>query len=568
MSDGDLSFPDPPRIELDRRISDLVESAHEVLATQGRLRTLLRASQTITAELDLDSVLRGIVSAVRELTGARYAALGVLDEHGGLEQFIHEGMDPADVERIGRLPHGEGLLGALIRDPRPIRIPDITVDPRAVGLPAGHPPMRDFLGVPIPVRGAVYGNLYLSGHPRGAFGEEDEQLVRSLATTAGFAIENARLYREMRHSQQWAQASAEISAQLPDPAQGDPLLLIAAKVQAVADAMSTFVVLVAEDSQELSVVDVQGADPVHARDSVVPLAGTLVEEIIRTGIPRRFDAREIRALGMPRLDPFGPIMGLPLLAAGRVLGALIVARSREAQPFTAADLIAAGDFAGRASIALELVTVRRQADRMLLFEERGRIARDLHDRVIQQLFATGMQLQGVLGTLPPGRNAERVDAAITGLDESINQIRRIIFTLEAVPDRSTGRQRLFDLIDERSTALAIEPAVNVRGPVDTVLDGELAEDVLAVVGEGITNAVRHGEGGNIAVAVTADERGITVTVANDGAVVATGRRSGLRNLEGRALSRRGRMSLETVDDRTLLTWTAPLALEAARGDRP
>jgi signal transduction histidine kinase len=570
MSDGGLSFPDPPRHELDRKLSDLVQTANEVLATQGRLRTLLHATQTITAQLDLDSVLLRIVEAVRDLTGARYAALGVLDHHGGLEQFLHAGMEQADVDAIGHLPHGEGLLGALIRDPTPIRVADVTTDWRAAGFPEGHPPMLDFLGVPIRVRGVIYGNLYLSGHPRGAFGEEDEQLVRSLATTAGFAIENARLYREMRHRQEWAEASAEISAHLPDPEQDDLLALIADRVQSVAEAMSTLVVLVADDPEQLSVVDVRGADPGHVRGVTLPMAGSLAAEVIRSGVPRRWEEREARALGLPRLDPFGPVMALPLVAGGHALGALIVTRARDAPAFTDADLSAAGDFAGRASIALELVAVRGQADRMLLFEERGRIARDLHDRVIQQLFATGMQLHGVLGTLPPGRNADRVDAAITGLDESITQIRRIIFTLQAVDGGrggAPGRQRLFELIEERSAALSIEPTVSVRGPVDAVLHGELAEDVLAVVGEGIANAVRHAAGTGIAVGVTADSRGVTVTVANDGTAPGRGRRSGLRNLEQRATRRGGRMTFDAAEGRTVLMWTVPLEQEPADAGR-
>ena len=174
MSDSGLSFPDQPRVELDQRLSDLVLAANQVLATQGRLRALLRANQAITAQLDLESVLRSIVEAARDLTGAQYAALGVIGEHGGLVRFLHEGMDEEHVRLIGHLPVGEGLLGAVIRDPHPIRITDIATDPRSAGFPEHHPEMRDFLGVPIRVRGAVYGNLYLTNHPEGRFTEEDD----------------------------------------------------------------------------------------------------------------------------------------------------------------------------------------------------------------------------------------------------------------------------------------------------------------------------------------------------------------------------------------------------------
>ncbi|MBW4041504.1 MAG: GAF domain-containing protein [Acidobacteria bacterium] len=562
MTDSNLSFPDPPRIELDRRLSDLVDAANQVLATQGRLRALLRANHAISAQLDLDSVLRSIVASAQELTGAQFAALGVLDEHGGLEQFIHTGMDPEDVARIGRLPQGEGLLGALIRDPTPIRITDIASDRRAAGFPDGHPPMRDFLGVPVRIRDAVYGNLYLANSPAGAFTEEDEQLVRSLAATAGFAVENARLYRETQRRQQWAVASAEITAQLLGPEPVDALSLVAGKVLVAAGAMSVFVVFQADEADRLTVVDVQGADPHLARATTVTTAETIADATLRTGDARRFDEHEIRALGKPHLEAFGPVMVLPLTTPDRTLGALVVARAQGGVAFSDMDVLAATDFAGRAGVAIELAAARRQTEQVLLFEDRGRIARDLHDRVIQQLFATGMQLQGVLGTLPPGRSADRVDAAVTSLDDSIAQIRRIIFTLESTargPERSTGRQRLFDLIEQLSTALSIDPQVNVSGPVDAVLDGDLAEDVLAVVREGVSNAVKHAAGGVIDLTVTADARGIAVVVRNSGSLPAdSGRRSGLRNLEERARRRHGGMTLGAEGDSTVLRWNVPL----------
>ncbi|MGN6744120.1 MAG: sensor histidine kinase [Amnibacterium sp.] len=562
MNDSGLSFPDQPRVELDRRLSELVEAANEVLATQGRLRALLRANQAITAQLDLDSVLRSVVEAARELTGARYAALGVLGEQGGLERFIHSGMPQEEVERIGHLPHGEGLLGAVIADPQPIRIPDIAADPRSAGFPEGHPAMREFLGVPVRIRGAVYGNLYLTERGGVPFTEEDEQLVRSLAVTAGYAIENARLYRETRRRQEWMAASAEISARMLAPEDGEALPLIAARVQSLAQAMSTFVVVVTEDGDHVTAVDVQGEDPNRVQGVPTPLDSTIAAETIRTGVSRRFEEREIRATGRPQLAAFGPVMVLPLGGTDRVVGALVVARAPGGPSFTDAELAAATDFGGRAGVALELVRVRREAERVLLYEDRSRIARDLHDRVIQQLFATGMQLQGVLGTLPPGRNAERIDAAIASLDDSITQIRRVIFTLESTargPERATGRQRLFDLIERLSVDLTVDPTVRVSGPVDAVLDGDLAEDVLAVVQEGLSNAVKHAAASEIAIDVQADKHGVSVTVTNDGLPLApSGRRSGLGNLEERATRRAGTMALDGEEGRTVLRWAVPL----------
>lgn len=564
MTDGDLTFPDGPRVELDRRLADLVDAANEVLVTQGRLRALLRANRVITSQLDLDGVQRSIVEAAQQLTGARCAALGVVDEHGAHERFVHIGMQDEDLRRIERLT-GESL-GAADIDPAKDPGHDGAAGPRPPGSAGEHQHGHDPLAVPVPVRGELYGTLYLVGAPRAAFTAEDEQLVGALAATAGFAVENARLYGETQRRQQWAAASAEVTELLLAPGAGDVLPLVAARVQELAAARSTFVVMVADGSDEVTVIDVVGADPDAAHGTTRPLAGTIAETAVRTGRPQRYDEQEIRVREQPQLAPFGPVLALPLAASERTIGALVVARQPGDPSFTEAELVVAADFAGRAAVALELTRARAQADRMLLFEERERIARDLHDRVIQQLFATGMQLQGVLGTMQPGREADRVDTAIASLDDSIAQIRRIVFTLQAAggsPDRATGRQRLFDLVHRRSVALGVEPAVAVTGPVDAVLEGELADDVLDAVGEGLSNAVKHGSAADIAVAVRADGRGVTVTVSNEGAPgAASGRRSGLGNLEERAARRGGTMTLAERDGRTVLEWAVPLQPES------
>ena len=558
--DSGLSFPDQPRVNLDTRLTDLVTAANEVLATQGRLRALLRANQTITAQLDLDSLLRSLVEAARTLTGAEYCALGVIDGHGGLEQFIHVGMDPAVVERIGHLPHGEGLLGALITDPRPIRLDDIAADPRSAGFPDGHPPMHDFLGVPVRSRGVVYGNLYLTGHPAGRFSEEDEQLVRSLAATAGFAVENARLFGETQRREQWAAASAESTAELLTDGGTEALALVAERVRTLAVADSVFVTLLDDERLRLHVVAAGETDHRAGGSPQPAFPESLVEEVLRTRAPARFDEQQVRERD-ESTDACGPLMVLPLDTTDRLLGAVIIARGPAAASFTGTELAVAADFAARTSVALELTRARADQERMLLFEERGRIARDLHDRVIQQLFGTGLQLQSVLGTLPAGRNAERVDAAITSLDASIAQIRRIIFTLssaERAGETRTGRQQVIDLIADLASSLSVQPRLDFVGPVDAALDIDLTDDVLAVVTEGVTNAVKHGRATDIAVDIAADQEGVAVTVKNDGLPVSdSGRRSGLLNLEERAHRRGGGMRLHTVENRTVMVWTVP-----------
>ena len=218
-----LSFPDSPRSELDRALQEVVERAGEVMRTQGRLRALLRATQAVVEPIELPVVLERIVQAAVELVDAEYGALGVVAPEGGLEEFIHVGMAPEAVAAIGHLPEGRGVLGALIDDPRPIRLRHIGEDPRSVGFPAGHPPMDGFLGVPIRVRDEVFGNLYLSNPRATEFTAEDEQLVTALAATAGFAIANARLFDETRMRQLWTASSAQIASSLLDTASGSAL---------------------------------------------------------------------------------------------------------------------------------------------------------------------------------------------------------------------------------------------------------------------------------------------------------------------------------------------------------
>ena len=237
MTDGhSFTFPDDARGELDKALGDLMKRAQDVLATQGRLRALLRANQAVIEHIDLPVVLRRIVEAGVELVGAQYGALGVISPDGGLEQFIHVGMPDELAAQIGHLPEGHGLLGALIEDPHAIRIPELADDPRSAGFPAHHPPMHSFLGVPIRVRDEVYGNLYLSNQATGEFSDEDESLITALAATAGIAIENARLFAETHRRQAWAAASAEITAALLSSDEVDVVSTLATRVLTLAEA--------------------------------------------------------------------------------------------------------------------------------------------------------------------------------------------------------------------------------------------------------------------------------------------------------------------------------------------
>jgi len=557
-----LTFPDAPRVELDRRLTDLVEAANDVLATQSRLRALLKANQAVVAQLELPSVLRRIVAAATELAGASYGGLAVLGADGELEDFVQVGMSDEELAAIGGPQRGVGVLAALIEDPNPIRLARLSDHPRFGGLPDGHPTIISFLGVPIRSRDRVYGNLYLGDAAADVFTEEDEQLVGALAATAAFAIENARLFSETQHRQAWASASAEITAQLLQGGTADgALYLIARRILGLAAADVSAVALLNDERDRMTFVEVQGEDPGQVMGLEMSTEGTLTERVLRTGRPGRFTEVDLKRQGVQVANRFGPMMVIPLTTPSRTFGVLLVARRPGERSFTEGELELAADFAGRASVALELGVARSDQERVLLFEERGRIARELHDRVIQLLFGTGLQLQNVLAALPPGRSAEQVDTAIAGVDDAIAQIRRVIFTLSStsLPGASTGRRRLLDLVTQLGVRLSIEPTLTFEGPVDGVVDDDLAEEVLAVVTEAVTNAVRHARAREVSVTVTADARGLAVTVSNVGRPFTdSGRRSGLANLEERARRRGGTMSIGNEAGETTLVWRVPV----------
>jgi signal transduction histidine kinase len=557
--DDALTFPDAPRGELDRVLSELVSVAGDVQATQGRLRALLRANQAITQQLELPLVLRKIVEVAVELVGAEYGALGVVDAHGGLEQFVHVGMSKEDADSIGRFPEGHGLLGALIDDPRPIRLLDLSTDPRSSGFPAGHPAMDTFLGVPVRVRDEVYGNLYLSNRKVGEFTADDEELMSALAATAGFAIDNARLFAETKRRQAWSAASAEITAAFVSDEENDAAVLIASAVLTLAEADLVRIALPGEDPTRLIISVARGIDEDVDEGRSFPIAGSLVETVLDSRQPRLIGEPEATAIAGSDTHPVGPTMAVPMLAHGDVLGVLMVSRLPGAFPFTATDMEMAADFAGRATVAMALSDGRAARQRMALLEDRGRIARDLHDHVIQQLFGTGLELQSVLGTMPPGQAAERIDRAISEIDRAIAQIRIAIFTLSSSKSKAdTLRHRVIDAVNEAGASLLESPRLEFSGPVDIAVSGTLADDVVAVVREALTNVVKHASANTVSVSVVVAEGAVVVTTIDDGVgLTVSGRRSGLANLGARAGARGGSFEIGTIAGKTNAVWSAP-----------
>lgn len=557
--DDAITFPDKPRGELDRALLDLVARAREVMQTQGRLRALVRANQAVVSHLDLPTVLRSIVEAAVRLVGARYGALGVIAEQGGLEQFIHVGIDAGLVDDIGHLPEGHGLLGALIDDPRPIRIDNIAEDPRSSGFPEAHPAMDSFLGVPIRVRDAVYGNLYLTNQAEGQFTQEDEQLVKALAATAGFAIDNARLFAETQGRQAWSAATAEVTSALLSGDAGDAIVELVEHIERLTTSDVVCVLNVNDDGQSVTVRVARGRYGEELDGAVKALDSSLLRGAIESSQPRRVEALDGESFRVGPWSP-GPALIVPLHAAGAGRSVLLASRGAGGGAYSTFELERVADIAGQAGLAMELANARADRQRMLLLEDRTRIARDLHDHVIQQLFAAGLELQSIEAEVGAGRIAERIDTTVGSLDGAIAQIRTIIFALSHRAEAHTGiRHRLIDLADRSSAGLAHPATLEFSGPLDVVITAGLADDVEAVIGEALTNIARHAHASAASVTVTADAQMVTVVVADDGVGIgSTTRRSGLRNAAERADRYGGTLTLESDDSGTRLTWCVPV----------
>lgn len=537
-------------------------SAAGSASSQERLRGLLRAVETVVGEIELPVVLRRVVEAAVDLVDAEYGALGIIAaDRSSLDQFIHVGLSTDDADAIGHLPRGRGVLGALIAHPEPIRLDHLGDDPRAVGFPAHHPRMDSFLGAPVRVRGDVFGNLYLTNARRGAFSAEDEELVRALASAAGLAIQNARLFDEARTRATWMAATAELSAAVLSTPPDNVFDLLAGRVADLVDGSRVTVLVPIDSSEILRVAAVRGLGDEDMLGTTVDERGTLAgaameADGVRVETGPRVTDRTDPALVVVDHET-GPAIAVPLRTRQRTWGALCVARAPGERGFAAVELEVLGDLASQASIAAELSRARVEQEKTILGDERARIARDLHDHVIQQIFGAGLTLQSVVPALEGARDRDRVDEVIRQLDDAIAQIRTVVFALSA-RDGSSLRHRLIDVVAEVSGALPRPPALRFAGPVDHTIRGSLSDDVVGVARELLTNGVRHASADSISLDVRVTERDVTVVVTDDGTGIRGERRSGLANLAQRADARGGALVLDTGPDGTRAEWRVPL----------
>jgi signal transduction histidine kinase len=558
-----------PQLRIDELLVDVQERLQAVVDTQDRMQSLLDAVLAVGSELELDVVLRHIVEAAVRLVDAKYGALGVISPDGAeLSQFLTVGIDVTTYEKIGALPHGRGILGLLIKEPRPLRLADLSSHEASYGFPDNHPPMRTFLGVPIRVRTEVFGNLYLTEKQGGReFDDEDENVVLALASAAGVAVDNARLYDESRHREESLRASVDVTNALmsgSDPTEA--LQLLARRARVLAGADLTRIELPRPGVDQLVAEVAVGVDDDAALHMPVPLEGTLAGEVFRSGKPvitpdARADPGTVNM--PPGLHEFGPTMLLPLRAPTGVLGVLRVANLAGGEVFSPSQFAMVEAFAGQAAVALELARQQRENERLSLFEDRDRIARDLHDLVIQRLFATGMQLESASRLIEDRPEAvERIRRAVDDLDVTIREIRSTIYALQR-PERSSAmslRTRILAVTEDYIETLGFTPAVRFNGLVDTRVPPDHAEHLLAVLREALSNAARHARASRVDVEVDVEDGELSLVVGDDGVGMPNGgRRSGLTNLEERALALGGTCAVSNAaDGGTQVHWTVPI----------
>jgi signal transduction histidine kinase len=556
-----------PQLRLDDLLGELQARLQAVLDTRDRMRGLLEAVIAISSGLELETMLRRIVEAARELVDARYGALGVVGEGQRLAQFIPVGISEEEIRAIHHWPEGRGLLGLLAEDPHPLRLARITDHPESSGFPDGHPVMRTFLGVPVRVRDQVFGNLYLSEKRAGGeFTEDDEAVLTALGSAAGIAIENARLYDEAHRQQRWLRASSEVTTRLLSGDSPD-VVLAALTAQALQLSGADLVTLEIPDDDRLrlTVTCAEGDGAEEIRGLVVPVAESLAGKVLETGAPlvvtNLAGEEGTTATVRAAMGHIGPAVVFPLGPRGEIRGVLIVGRRAGREPFAPGVTALVASFAAQAGVALELAARRADAERLSVYEDRERIARDLHDLVIQRLYATGMSLEGTmpLATRPEVR--DRIKDAVDAMDDTIKDIRASIFALQARgPSKEPAlRADILALVDEMTRALGFAPMLRLGGGLTAQLAAATGEQALAVLREALSNVARHAAATRADVTVDVVDGYLTITVWDNGRGIQPGiRRSGLSNMTERARALHGDLTISAgASGGTELIWRVP-----------
>ena len=530
------SWRPPMKERAEDLLRDFVARADELLQTQERMNGLLSAVVALAEDLSLEAVLDRLVRSACELVGAKYGAMGVIAEDRSLSHFITVGIDDEEIRSIGDLPTGHGVLGLLIREPRPLRLHDLGRHPIASGFPENHPPMNTFLGVPVRVRDEVFGNLYLTEKDGGLdFTPEDEDLAVALAAAAGVAIQNARLFEDSKRRQRWLEAGMELSSRLimaPHPGNEENLDLVAETALRVSDSALAVIAVPAGDGilrcrSCLGVQGLQTGQEISASDAVSQVIETGESLVVRD--PQRVFEDQVA-------EKLGPVLVCAIGHSNSENGVLLLARPQGSAAYNQAEVESSSLFGSRIALALDLARVHALREQNLLFTDRERIARDLHDLVIQRLFASGLSIQSLRRyTLDPVAH-ERIAAVTSELDDTIRKLRDTIYSLrtgEEEQDPLTGR--ILRVVQETSRSYSVVPKVAFAGPVDDAVRPNIAGHLLSVLSEGLSNAARHSGAEEIRVTVSVTTKRVELEIKDDGSgFEEPARVSGLSNMRHRA----------------------------------
>ena len=528
-----------------------------------RHEALVEAGLTLASELSLPVVLQKIVDLACDVADARYGAVGVLGPNGRISEFITHGITPEQREAIGPLPEGHGLLGVLIEKAEPLRLKNIREHMSSSGFPPNHPPMTSFLGVPIAIRGRVFGNLYLT-EKQGAdeFTEGDEDAVLKLAAQAAVAVENARLYADAQLNHRRISAVNDVTQAILEGRDIDVVLrLIANHARELVDGqISTVAMPLEQDPGQLVVMVADGDNASNLEGMIFPEPDSISGEVMRTNETLVLSD----AIGDPRAhQPFvrggdiGPAIFAPLAVKGRAFGTLAVGNHPGARQFSSDEVGLVQTFAAQASVALEQARIQNELKRFALVEDRERIAKELHDDVIQSLFAEGMALQSSLAVVNnPDAMETRITQAVEHIDRVIRDLRNYIFALTpgATADRTLERS-----IREIAQSFAEASNTEIDVDIDVRTAARLsnrAADILHVAREAVSNAVRHSGGDRIRIGLISSGSVALLEVSDNGKGFhpgeMVGRGNGLTNLRARAESVSGELEIESAPGRG--TW--------------
>ncbi|MFG2406894.1 GAF domain-containing protein [Streptomyces brevispora] len=461
-----------------------------------RLPMLLEAVLSVGTDLELRSTLQQIIDAATALTEARYGALGVLDpERGTIGELFVSGLSDTEREAIGDYPDGHsGMLGALIDESGPLRSDDLTTDPRSTGVPPGHPPVRSFLGALIRVHNEVFGNIYLTEKSTAHFTDTDAALLRVLASQAGIAIGNARLYETARQRERWIEGAAAVTnTLLTRKNAADALTTVAERARILSDAAAGVILQPTEEGGMEIVAASTLDDPAGLVGTAIAPGSPVLVQLLGGEPVFIEDSSTDPLMTTPVRSRFGPSMMLPLQSGGRLIGTLALPRRRGGRPYTATDRLLASQFASQAALALVLADSQHDREQLAVYEDRDRIARDLHDLVVQRLFATEMMLESTRRRAGGGETDELLGRAVDELDSTIQEVRTTIFALQQPPAEAPTTFRGQVLRETRGAAavLGFQPSVHFTGAVDALVREPVGEQLLAALRGALAAAHRR-----------------------------------------------------------------------------